>query len=154
MGAFPVDDPNPFFFQLNHVASNDCEQEECPFDYSGGSSQDNDTQTTRAEKRQFTVLTYDDLRNVDFYTAAYSCQKNGRDCSLVEVDPYYMLAEVLDLNKSQVQEVDDVNGYKGYTVKGDEKTWVSNGTLHPSFDPDTFCFGTIRFPWSAPPFFF
>lgn len=30
---------------------------------------------------------------------------------LVQVDLYYILAEVLDLNKSQVQKVDDVNEF-------------------------------------------
>lgn len=151
VGAFPVLDTNPFFFQLEHIASNHCEQEECPFDYSDWSSNDNignGTSGSRTqEKRQFTVLTYDKLRNVAFSSAAYVCLKEDGECSTSQGDSGYGITEALDLTKAQVEKVDDIQGQKGYSVRGDEKTWAKNNTSESGFDFDTSCFGSVHFSW-------
>ena len=122
-GTFPIDDPNPHFPPLNHVAPTACEQQGCPFYYSSWSSQDNDNETMNGlEKRQFEFPKYDHLRNIILYSATYLHQKDGRNCSTIEVDPYYILSEVLGLAKVLAQQVDNVNGRKEHTVKGDETT--------------------------------
>jgi len=130
VGAYPIWDKNPFFFDLWHLASGECDVVDCPFDYVNTS----DVKT----KRQFITFTEDSLYNLQFVTAAYECMKDNKPCSdqdsfFIEPPFEYWPIELADLTKASVERV-DVDGEKGYHVQGDEKTWVGNGTITPHFD--------------------
>ena len=84
------------------------------------------------DKRQF-ILTYDQLRNLYFESAAYACYKDGQSCGYIEFDPYYIATPLLDLKKATVQRL-AVHNETGYRVFGDQTTWVSNGTEDLSFE--------------------
>ena len=123
VGTYPTWDPNPIFFEIHHIASEDCNQIDCPFDYS----------PTKA-KRQFTILSYDDLSNLWFTSAAYVCYKNGSTCDVgFTWNPYYVVAQLLDLSKATITGT-DMLGAPGYVVRGDQETWVSNDTIPAYFD--------------------
>lgn len=145
VGMYPDWDLNPFFFHISHGHSEDCSPADCPWDYydtgshsrarslshSSWSSLPSPTPNDN-EKRQFFYTTYDQLYGLNFASTYYVCQKDGRDCDTVEVDPYYVSAQMLDLSRASVSQV-EIGDEKGYRVQGDEKTWVSNGTTELSF---------------------
>ncbi len=83
-----------------------------------------------------------DLRSYDisFASAYYPCYKEGKPCGFFEFSPwYYITATMLDLKKASVSVVKDATigaGETGpfYSVTGDEKTWISNGTSNSTLD--------------------
>jgi hypothetical protein len=107
IGVNPPWDSNPFFFELYHLAS---------------------------ESSGFPDWTNDSIYNLDFTTAAYICMKNGEMCEFLTYHPYYfVVAEMVNLKDANVARVSEGMGV-GYSVTGDEKTWVSNGTIKNSVD--------------------
>ncbi|KAL8684887.1 MAG: hypothetical protein Q9218_008085, partial [Villophora microphyllina] len=129
VGVYPLWDPNSFFFHIAHDHSEACASVDCPENYyhtnSTSSSLDN-------EKRQFLFQTRDQLYQLDFASTYYVCQKDSHECGTVEVNPYFVGAQPLDLSKASTERM-QIGNETGYRVQGDEKTWVSNGTSEPSF---------------------
>ena len=121
VGVYPDWDPNPLSFEIQHIASEDCKQVDCPFDY---------TPTKSKLKRQFTVLTHDDLKNLHFSSAALLCQKSGGSCSTVATDPDWLSVQGLNLNKAKISGT----AGQGYVIQGDENTWLDSNTLNPGLD--------------------
>lgn len=121
VGVYPEWDPNPLFFEIQHIASEDCNQVDCPFDY---------TPTKSRLERQFTILTYDDLKNLQFSSAALLCQKSGQSCPTVTTDPDWLPVQGLDLSKAKISGT----AGQGYVVQGDESTWLDSNTLNPGLD--------------------
>ena len=118
VGVYPLWDSNPLFFDLQHTVSEDCNQIDCPFDYSGSGVQK-------------IAWSYDGLQYLFFRSADYVCYKDGVACgSGVTVNPYYVHTQLLDLEKATISRVDE----ESYVVHGDEKTWVSNDTVTSGFD--------------------
>ncbi|GLB38017.1 putative CTD kinase subunit gamma CTK3 C-terminus [Lyophyllum shimeji] len=100
-------DSNPFVFDLYHLAT---------------------------ERDDGIVFTNDSIYNLQFTTAALLCRKDGRPCSSFESWPYYFAGvEMVNLNEARVERV-TVGTETGYTVTGDEKTWVSNDTISNRVD--------------------
>ena len=119
VGVYPLWDSNPLFFDLQHTVSEDCNQVDCPFDYSQGA--------------QKIAWSYDDLQYLYFRSADYACYKDGEICgSGVTVNPYYVQTQLLDLEKATINRVDEGS----YLVHGDEKSWVSNDTVISGFRLD------------------
>jgi hypothetical protein len=72
IGKNPPWDPNPFFFELYHSASDG------------------------------RIFTSDQIFNLDFSSSAYECFKDGKPCGFVAVDFDLKLQQYLDLTKAQV----------------------------------------------------
>ena len=70
-----------------------------------------------------------------------------RDCPTTTDDPLYIVKDVLDLSQAQVTALDNVNNQKGYSVKGNEKTWFPQATTGAGFDLDTSCIGAMHLSW-------
>ena len=120
VGVYPLWDSNPLFFNLVHTVSEDCNQINCPFDYS----------PTESESHK-AALSYDGLQYLFFQSADYVCYKDGMACgSGVTVDPYYVRTQLLDLQRAAISRVDK----ESYVVHGDEKSWISNSSSITGFD--------------------
>ncbi|EPE28836.1 hypothetical protein GLAREA_09957 [Glarea lozoyensis ATCC 20868] len=72
IGKNPPWDPNPFFFELYHSASDG------------------------------RIFTNDQIFNLDFSSSAYECFKDGKPCGFIAVDFDLKLQQYLDLAKAQV----------------------------------------------------
>lgn len=106
VGVNPPWDPNPFFFELYHLAS------ESTIPRIGG-------------------LTEDAVYNLDFASSAYACWSDaGLPCGFIETQWHYEPEILMNLKsdggvkvkKTKVGEED------GYEVNGDEKTYLKNET--------------------------
>ena len=79
--------------------------------------------------------TYDSIYNLEFASAWYACQVEGHACPQYTDSWYYVAAEMVNLSSASVSTVSTgaalANGDDSpyYSVRGDEKTWVSNGTV-------------------------
>ncbi|KAF8060246.1 hypothetical protein FPV67DRAFT_1453361 [Lyophyllum atratum] len=105
VGVNPPWDANPFFFDLYHISSTES-----------------------------ILYTYDSIYNLEFTTAAYVCRKYGQPCGDVEFMPFYFLpVEMVNLKDAKVERV-TVGAETGYRVRGDEKTWVGNGTVNDDLE--------------------
>jgi hypothetical protein len=103
VGVNPPWDPNPFFFELYHFAS-DCDSSFC--------------------------FTTDGIYNLDFNSAAYQCYSGNDPCSFVEYYYHYEPKIYLDLkSKSKIQRL-DIAGQTGYKVDGGPDSWVGNDNLN------------------------
>lgn len=107
VGVNPDWDSNPFFFELFHKSSED----------DGG----------------FVSFTDDTIYNLDFLSAASVCMKDGKVCGMLEYDPTYKPAEVLDLSKATVKET-KIAGDAGYSVSGSKDTWVGDDKIKNEVD--------------------
>lgn len=107
VGVNPPWDNNPFFFQLYDRSEN-------------GEG----------------YYTNTPVYNLHFFTAVYVCyQPSGQTCSTVlQSWPYYFVPiEMVNLNRAVVERT--IMGPEiGYSVSGDEKTWVSNDTTICEFE--------------------
>lgn len=139
-GVYPPWDKNPFFFELFHKRSEDMDSRP------GGDTEleppaDEDT---RRRKRQFVSLTYDDIFNLWFASAdGYNCFEDGKPCgSVYHPDyAYFVGVDLLNLTAGTSKRV-KVGSETGYTVTGDEKTWISNDTAWNTVDIATSCVQT------------
>jgi hypothetical protein len=97
VGKNPPWDTNPFFFELYHLAS----------------------------ESGFSILTNDDVYNLDFPSAAYACGQNGGNCQgFVYADEYHG-EQKLDLTKASISKVQGSGGSDfGYSVSGDNTAYV------------------------------
>ncbi|KAF8055169.1 hypothetical protein FPV67DRAFT_1745338 [Lyophyllum atratum] len=127
VGVNPPWDANPFFFDLYHISS-----EGLPY-------------------------TYDSIYNLEFTTAAYVCRKYGQPCRSVEFMPFYHLpVEMVNLKNAKVERV-TVGAETGYRVRGDEKTWVGNGTVNDDLEvtiplgvtEQDECMGSLHYTWNS-----
>ena len=132
VGIYPDWDPNPFFFQISHGHSEDCAPADCPWEYYHPSLRRKRAAAPREKRQGFVFDTYDQLYQLDFASTYYVCEKDGELCGSVEWDPSYIGARMLDLRLASVRRV-AVGDEMGYTVQGDERTWVSNSTANSSF---------------------
>ncbi|GLB33159.1 hypothetical protein LshimejAT787_0100440 [Lyophyllum shimeji] len=128
VGVNPPWDDNPFFFDLYHISSTDS-----------------------------LVNTYDSIYNLEFTTAAYVCMKYDQPCGVVEFMPYWFLpVEMVNLTDTKVERV-SVGAETGYRVRGDEKTWVGDGTVINDLEvripgEDTWqegCMGSLHYTWNS-----
>lgn len=123
VGLNPPWDPNPFYFELYHFAS----------DSSGG----------------IVSFTDDDVYNLDFTTAGLACMglSSGKPCASFQYGYYYQQIQNIDLTKAKISQT-DVNGQSGYSVTGDVGTWVGNGSLPIGVDVDKSCTTDSKRTWS------
>jgi hypothetical protein len=101
VGVNPPWDPNPFFFELYHFAS-DCETSWC--------------------------RTRDRILNLDFSSSGYTCidTYDEEPCDFIALWWYYRPSVYLDLkNKSKIEQV-EMGGETGYKVEGGSDSWVGN----------------------------
>lgn len=105
--------------------------------------------------------TYDAVYNLQFASAYFVCEKDGYLCGYITKWPwYYISAELVNISAAAVTQVSGVpisdrDGGPFYVVRGDEKTWISNGTRANSFDfqrPQNYssegkCVDELEFHW-------
>ncbi|KAH7122767.1 hypothetical protein B0J11DRAFT_569511 [Dendryphion nanum] len=102
VGVNPSWDPNPFFFELYHLATETVSN-------IGG-------------------WTNNDIYNLDFASSAYSCwNSDGNPCRYLDSSYHYVPEILLDLKKSTVKKT-KVGDADGYSVVGDEKSYIRNET--------------------------
>lgn len=101
VGVNPPWDKNPFFFELHHLVSDDCDSLFCN--------------------------TGDTIMNLYFASASYECFTSGdKLCALYSRGQYKPKA-YLDLSpgRTQIQQT-QVGGLPGYAVKGGSASWVGD----------------------------
>lgn len=105
VGVNPPWDPNPFFFELWHYAS-DCDSSFC--------------------------WTEDKIYNLDFASAAYECidKGTGQPCELITFNYYYRQDVCLDLKSQSTIQRQQIGGETGYTVSGGPSSWVGNDSAN------------------------
>lgn len=129
VGKYPPWDPNPFFLELYHLRSE------------GHDGRPNGTNEIPPgeSKRKFLVQTDDSIFNLDFTTSAYACFKDGHGCGIIEFGASYAGVDLIDLRAAKTQQV-SVGTELGYTVTGDQHSWVGNDTIKNEVDVATSCF--------------
>jgi hypothetical protein len=111
VGINPPWDPNPFFFELYHYAS-DCDENFCS--------------------------TADTIFNLDFRSAAYECieRSTGQPCGFISYNYYYLPDVYINLkSKTTVQRL-EIGGETGYTIQGGPDTWVGNDSANGVYAMD------------------
>jgi len=105
VGVNPPWDPNPFFFELWHLAS-DCDSSFC--------------------------WTKDKIYNLDFASAAYECisKETGQPCEFITLGYYYQQEIYLDLKSKSTIQRQQIGGETGYTVSGESSSWVGNDSAN------------------------
>jgi hypothetical protein len=158
IGVDPPWDHNPFFFELGHYG-NDWQSESnssnkarrWPQAMRTGLKERGALETqqmyrrrpvtaSKNEKRDICFgvggCTYDAIYNLAFSTVWYACQQDGHGCPYITSNWYEVAAEMVNLNASSVSVVDNGAALTNsdnspfYSVSGDEKIWVSNGTVN------------------------
>ena len=173
IGANPSWDNNPLFFELEHYGNSwqtttNKRKRSSLGDLTRHSSVAADLKSYRMApfpQKDFCFglggCTYDAVYNLYFATAWYVCEKAGSACPEFTWWPwYYVSAEIVNLNAATMTEVSGVgltatDGGPFYSVTGDQKSWVSNGTVQNSFDfqaPQNYsihsgCLDTSTFDW-------
>lgn len=111
VGTNPPWDTNPLYFRLSRLGEDNAGGLGC---FIGG-------------------CTKDPIFNLDLATAAYACFTGNDRCSILEFSYYYVPLPIIDLNKATISKINS-GGKEGYSVAGDQSTFVSNGTVKYSFD--------------------
>jgi hypothetical protein len=122
IGVNPPWDTNPLFFYLMHDGR----------DY-------HTTNNTGVHDRCLNVFsgycTNDAIYNLGLASTYYVCFKNGQPCGIIEFWPwYYVAAPMYNLSTASIVRVPSTNhpvfgNDMYYSVSGDNRTWVSNGTV-------------------------
>ena len=102
VGVNPPWDTNPFFFELHHLVSDDCDT--------------------------FFCNTNDSIMNLYFASAAYECFTSGDELCVLYSRGQYKPKVYLDLNnpgRTQIQQT-QVGGLPGYAIKGGSASWIGD----------------------------
>ncbi len=102
VGVNPPWDTNPFFFELHHLVSDDCDSYFCN--------------------------TRDTIMNLYFGSASYECFNGNKLCSWLVRGDRYVPKVYLDLKPGKGAQMTptQVGGQAGYSVKGGPDTWVGD----------------------------
>ncbi|KAF2730393.1 hypothetical protein EJ04DRAFT_47361 [Polyplosphaeria fusca] len=130
VGANPPWDPNPFFFELYHLSSEDA---------------------------GLIGFTDDRVYNLDFSSSTYGCwDDDGTPCGLLAFDYHWVPEILLNLSLATIKQV-KIGEENGYEISGDETSYIKNDTERASIntvDIYSWCYDldvdfTSGFIWSV-----